>query len=68
MKSWAKGSTTPPRAVRATTHLTNLLRHLAGLDSDDRFLVIAPGPTLERLADVLRNPRFEAEVYPHPPV
>ena len=52
----------------AVTHLANLLPHLAELDSDDHFLVIAPGPTLERLADVLRNPRFEAEVYPHPPV
>ena len=52
----------------AVTHLTNLLPNLAGLDTNDHYLGIAPQPTLDRLAGVLEDSRFEAEVYPHPPV
>ncbi|MCH2171990.1 glycosyltransferase [Myxococcota bacterium] len=52
----------------AVTHLTNLLPNMAALENDDHFLVIAPQPTLDRLADVLQDPRFEFESYPYPPV
>ncbi len=51
----------------AVTTLLNLLPQLVQLDSDDRYLIIAPDSTLERLAPVLADPRFEGERYPHSP-
>ena len=51
----------------SVTHLLNLLPELATLDTDDHYLVIAPDSTLECLANVLKDPRFDAEIYPHPP-
>lgn len=51
----------------AVTYLLNLLPQLALLDSDDRYLVVAPESTLERLAAVFADPRFQGERYPHPP-
>ena len=51
----------------SVTHLLNLLPQLAKLDSEDRYLVLAPRTTLERLDGVLSDPIFDSEEYPFLP-
>ena len=51
----------------AVTYLLNLLPQLARLEGDDRYLVIAPDATLERVAGVLDDSRFDYATYPHAP-
>lgn len=50
------------------TYLANVLPELARIDPGDRFLVVAPQPTLDTLASTLDAACFDTECYPHPPV